>query len=108
MGMLTTVAILCVLLPWLRTIPRFDSLPALPWQAPLVGLLMIGAALLIYRWIGRPELVQSAALTPAVNSVTNDQKASSPAASAAAGSMQSALTSLKARLAKGGGSNDDW
>jgi cytochrome c-type biogenesis protein CcmH/NrfG len=110
LGMLTSVAILCVLLPWLRTIPRFESLPALPWQAPLVGLLMIGAALGLYRWIGHPELVQSSALSPpGVSGTTAAPRAAGGTAGAAnAGSMQSALASLKSRLAKGGGSDGDW
>jgi cytochrome c-type biogenesis protein CcmH/NrfG len=110
LGILTSIAMLCVLLPWLRTIPRFESLPALPWQAPLVGLLMIGAALAIYRWIGHPELVQSAAsTTPSANEAAAMPKASPNAAGGAnPGSMQSALASLKARLAKGGGSDGDW
>jgi cytochrome c-type biogenesis protein CcmH len=103
-GMLTTVAIVCVLLPWLRTIPRFNSLPSLPWQAPLVGLLMIGASLGLYRWLGHPELLPPGAAAGAPDHVGGT---SSPPAGNA-GSMQAALTSLEGRLAKGGGSADDW
>jgi hypothetical protein len=116
-GMMTTVAVLCVLLPWLRTIPRFGALPALPWQAPLAGLLLIVAALALYRWLGRPELVQSAML-PAIPALpalpvlpvlpAAPGVAPPTASTAAAGSMQSALASLEARLAKGGGTPDDW
>ena len=110
LGMLTTVAALCVLLPWLRTIPRFGSLPVLPWQAPLVGLLIIVAAVVMYRWIGRPELVQPAmsARASTAESPPEASAKSGGAPGANAGSMQSALASLKARLGKGGGSNDDW
>jgi cytochrome c-type biogenesis protein CcmH len=104
-GMMTTVAILCVLLPWLRTLPRFGALPALPWQASLVGLLMIVATLAIYRWLGHPDLAQSAILS-APSAAPG--AAPSAAGTAAAGSMQSALASLEARLAKDGGSPGDW
>lgn len=104
LGMLATVAMLCVLLPWLRTIPSFASLPALPWQAPLAALLMLAAALAIYHWLGRPELAlgsAAGATTPAMSGAA----ASSPAS---AGSMQTALASLEGKLAKGRGSDGDW
>jgi cytochrome c-type biogenesis protein CcmH len=111
-GMLTTVAIACVLLPWLRTIPRLDALPALPWQAPLVGVLMIAAALLLYRSLGRPDLVQSAPTATATAGMPigngTVSSAAAGAGAAAAGSMQSAVASLESRLAQGGGSAGDW
>ncbi len=125
-GILTTVAIGCVLLPWLRTIPGFGKLPVLPWQAPLVPALMIAAALLLYRGLGHPDLAPSTP-HPAVASTGiggvgigtgigtgiggggMGGAAPSPATGTAkAGSMQSAILSLEARLAKGGGTSEDW
>ncbi len=106
-GMLTMFAVLIVILPWLRTIPRFESLPSLPWQAPLLGLLIVGAALSMYLWLGRPELAaQSTAGTPQVASTPLSGAADG--GKAAAGSMTAAIDSLRARLAKGSGSTDDW
>jgi cytochrome c-type biogenesis protein CcmH/NrfG len=108
--MLTMFAALIVVLPWLRTIPRFASLPAVPWQAPLIAFLVIGAALAMYGWLGRPEL---AAQLPAQNSQNQNARAMrAPGAgangNAAAGSMNAAIDSLRARLAQGSGSPDDW
>ncbi len=109
-GMSTTVAIICVLLPWIRTIPRFDTLPALPWQAPLAGVMAIAAAVLMYRWLGRPDLVQSGSQTQVTAGTPAGGGAASPAGAgtAGAGSMQVAIASLEARLAMGGGASDDW
>ena len=111
LGMLTTVAILCVLLPWLRTIPSFQSLPTLPWQAPLAALLVLVAAVAMYRWLGHPELAASTAATSGATLPAGGAAASSPAPAsspAAANSMQTALASLEGRIAADGGSDGDW
>jgi len=109
-GMLTMFAALIVILPWLRTIPRFASLPAVPWQAPLLALLVVGAALAMYGWLGRPELaVQSpAAISPSQNSRAVSAVSAVEGGKDAAGSMSAAIDSLRTRLAKGSGSGDDW
>ena len=109
-GMLTMFAALIVILPWLRTIPRFASLPAVPWQAPLLALLVVGAALAMYGRLGRPDL---AAQSPAAILQNQNARAMSATAAgeggkAAAGSMNAAIDSLRTRLAKGSGSADDW
>jgi tetratricopeptide (TPR) repeat protein len=107
-GMLTMLAALIVILPWLRTIPRFDSLPTVPWQVPLLALIVIGAALSMYAWLGRPEL---AAQSAAVSQQAAARAIGAPAGetgSAPAGSMSAAIDSLRARLAKGNSSPDDW
>jgi cytochrome c-type biogenesis protein CcmH/NrfG len=107
--MLTMFAALIVMLPWLRTIPRFESLPAVPWQAPLLALLVVGAAFAMYGWLGREDL---AAQSPAAISPDPNARMAAPAAGeggkAAAGSMNAAIDSLRARLAKASGSSDDW
>jgi cytochrome c-type biogenesis protein CcmH len=107
--MLTMFAALVVILPWLRTVPRFESLPALPWQVPLLALAVVGAALGMYLWLGRPELAQSpAATSQASNAIGTPSRAAADGGKAAAGSMNAAIDSLRARLAKGSGSADDW
>jgi cytochrome c-type biogenesis protein CcmH/NrfG len=102
-------AALVVILPWLRTVPRFESLPALPWQVPLLALLVVGAALGMYLWLGRPELAQSpAAISQASNVMGTPARPAADGGKAAAGSMNAAIDSLRARLAKGSGGPDDW
>jgi hypothetical protein len=129
-GILSTLASLILLLPWLRKIPRLGTLPSLPWQAGVGAGLMIAAVLGLYHWFGHSDSVtqssagnQTAAL-PASNPASSGAfadainqsgnlaspapKPASPAPKAAAGSMGSAIASLEGRLAKGGGSADDW
>jgi len=102
-GMLTMIAALIVVLPWLRTIPRFNFLPELPWQAPLISLAMAGAALAMYHWLGSPQsIVPSVTATPPSAAMAGGNKATT------AGSMSAAVDSLRARLASGAGSADDW
>jgi len=36
-GVLTTLALLVVLSPWLRRMPGFASLPAAPWQGSVIS-----------------------------------------------------------------------
>jgi cytochrome c-type biogenesis protein CcmH len=103
-GMLSMLAALIVLLPWLRTIPNFASLPAVPWPAPLISLAVIGAALAMYHWLGSP---QSLTQSPGSVVARPAQIAAPNGRSGAAGSMDAAINSLRARLAAGG-TADDW
>ncbi len=120
-GVVGTLAALILLLPWLRTIPRLGPLPAA--SAPL--LITAGVALAtevgLCLWLVRPisfatHRGATAATPPAAPSNdANGSDARWPAMGAdaaskggAAGSMATAVASLEARLAKGGGSTDDW
>ena len=108
-GMLTTVAVLLVLLPWLRTVPGLGTLPAFPWQLPVIALVMAGAAATFYHLWGRPDLLsQGPALASAEPMARGASAASAGAGATAAGSMNAAVTSLRARLEKGGGGPGDW
>jgi len=129
-GSCATLALLVVLLPWLRTLPRFNALLTRRWiGAPIVCVLALCvlAAYLSLRQT-RPDPSPAATnssgspggFTDAVRafdaasgesrngdsgeSLNGDSAAPKPAAS----SMDSAVTSLESRLAKGGGSADDW
>jgi cytochrome c-type biogenesis protein CcmH len=106
-GVLSTLAVLTLMLPWLRSAsaPR-----ALPWQAAVAAVLVLTAALGLYRWLGRPELAVAPRATPApLGAVGAAMDRDAQAASTArAGSMSSAIAQLQARLAKGGGSDGDW
>jgi cytochrome c-type biogenesis protein CcmH/NrfG len=123
-GILSTLATLILLLPWLRTIPRLGPLPSLPWQAGIGAVVVMAAVLALYHWFGRSDLAaqssaagQTTAL-PASNAasapsafadaVNQSGNLASPAPKAAAGSMGSAIAALEGRLAKGGGAADDW
>jgi hypothetical protein len=125
-GILFTAAVIVLLLPWLRTVPRLGSLPSLPWQAGFGAVILIGAVLALYHAFGRPDLATQSAAPAAFRSAMTDAgaaldagassasgvpaSAAAPgsAASSPAGSMNSAIASLEGRLAKGGGSKDDW
>jgi len=103
-GVLSTLAVLAVALPWLRAKQGGSSL-APPWRLIAGAGAVIVAAMLMYRWLGHPELAVS---SPASAPVKEAMAAMSPTTKANAGSMSSAIASLEARLAKGGGSAGDW
>jgi hypothetical protein len=130
---LFTVAVVVLLLPWLRTVPHLGSLPSLPWQAGIGAIVLIAAVLGLYHEFGRPDLASQPATPAVIRSAMTDAGAaldagatgaggmpapaggtpapagaSGTAASSQAGSMDSAIAALQGRLAKGGGSNDDW
>jgi hypothetical protein len=120
-GCLTALAALVVLLPRLRKMPRFETLPALPWQASAAAVLIVAATFGLHHWLG-----SGASAPPAAAAVTKVSEgsasafsdatkvfagatnASAPAPKSAAGSMGSAIASLESRLAKGGGTDGDW
>src|ERR1700692_1509416 len=111
-GVLTTLATLIAVLPWLRRIPRLGPLSAIPWQASAAAGLIVVAALGLYAWFGRPDLAGRPASPVAASAFTNAVSVSdnlaAPAPKSAAGSMESAVAALQARLAKGGGTAADW
>lgn len=132
-GILFTLAGIVLMWPWLRTIPRLESLPAIPWQAGIGAIVVMSAVFGSYFWFGRPELaVQTRAaavgnpagssaaasnnvaksLFNAANVLDNGSStpgnSGNPATNAGAGSMTSAIAALETRLAKGGGSADEW
>ena len=117
-GILSTLASLILLLPWLRKIPRLGALPSLSWQAGAGAGLMLATILGLYPWFGHSDLAAQSAALPApqaasaagafANAISQSGDLTSSAPKAAAGSMSSAIASLEARLAKGSGSADDW
>jgi cytochrome c-type biogenesis protein CcmH len=112
-GVLTTLATLIAVLPWLRRVPRFGPLPVVPWQASAAAGLSVVAALGLYAWLGRPDLAGRPAPTVAASAFTNavsvsDNLAAPAPPKSAAGSMETAVAALQARLAKGGGTAADW
>lgn len=129
-GVLTTLALLVVLSPLLRSIPRLASLPAAPWQGSVVAIVILSAFFASHAWLAGPQAADRPS-PPAATAATPSGSpgafgtaakvfgdATGPAASAGgaaastanpgASSMDSAIASLEARLAKGGGTPDDW
>jgi hypothetical protein len=130
-GVLTTLALLVVISPWLHSMPRFASLPAAPWQGSLVAIVIVAAFFASHAWLVRPEVADTPAppATAAAGDLPGNPGAfgtaakvfgdaagpsTSPGGAAVAtakpgaGSMDAAIAALEARLAKGGGTPDDW
>jgi cytochrome c-type biogenesis protein CcmH len=137
-GILTTLATLIVALPMLRRDPRWSALPAASWPAVAGLAVAAVGLLGLYRWQASPAVATASSVPAAASASVDGTgafgtaakvfgSATAPAASglskvgmgdglaaggtppkAAAGSMDSAIASLEARLAKGGGTADDW
>lgn len=130
-GILSTLAALVVLSPWLRSLPQLAHVTAAPWRAAAGAAILVMAVLGLYAQFGHPNSETPPAPRAGAGAAgtatsfgaaakvfssatgTNSPTATpanpaSPAANANAGSMESAVASLEARLAKGGGSPGDW
>jgi len=55
-GVLTTLALLVVLSPWLRGIPGFASLPTAPWQGSVIAIAIVAAFFTSHGWLVRPAV----------------------------------------------------
>jgi hypothetical protein len=132
-GMLTTLASLVVISPWLRRMPRFAALPAAPWQASVAAILIVAGMFGGY-WLERPAGTNPATSATTIAGAAPDNTgafgsaakvfgdatgtstmasggastASGDAPKSSAASMDTAIAALEARLAKGGGTPDDW
>ena len=129
-GVLTTLALLVVLSPLLRSIPGFASLPPAPWQGSAVAIVIVAAFFASHSWLVRSDVADKPSPPAATAGATTSGSAGAFGTAAkvfgdatgpattpdgapgapkpAAGSMDSAISALEARLAKGGGTPDDW
>jgi hypothetical protein len=129
-GVLFTLSAIILLLPWLRTVPRLGSLPALPWQAGAGAVLTMVAITGLWLWLLRADPAvethshqKSSEPIPTADSTDDSWAGIANALERGAGKvsdttqpptrsnaqpMAGAIVSLQARLAKGGGSADDW
>ncbi len=98
-GVLTTLAILLLL--------RLRGRGAAWKKATLTGALVLGA-LLGYRWLGHSQQTIAGPVSLVSPVAAMAPVAAEPAKNVAAGSMNTAIASLEARLAKGGAGPDDW
>ena len=121
-GVLFTIACFAAMRPWLRA--KF------PWQVGVGAGVMLALVAGLYWWLGRPDLITEPSIAqPAVSAGnltgafsdaarvasgfsaaqgSSAAQSSSAAQGSSAGSMSTVTASLEARLAKGGGSADDW
>jgi hypothetical protein len=117
-GVLCTLACILLMLPWLRTMPRFNTLPVIPWQARIC-VVLAAAVLGSYHWIGHAAAPNATGASSGATSAfasaavafadaTRTTGSPPPPAASGAASMSSAIASLEKRLAKGGGTADDW
>jgi hypothetical protein len=130
-GVMFTLSSVVLLLPWLRTIPGCGALPALPWPVGIGAVLAMGVSVGLCLWLRQADLtavpLAAAATAVSAKTVTTESVPDSwagitnalrrgtgamgnptAAARSGAGTMAAAIASLQARLAKGGGSADDW
>jgi len=130
-GILITLALLVVISPLLRSIPGLGALPAAPWQGSAVAIVTVAAFFAFHAWLVRPDVAGKptspvAAATGGLSGnagafgtaakvfgdvtgpTAGPDGAATPTPKPGASSMDSAIASLEARLAKGGGTPDDW
>jgi len=143
-GILTTIAVLALLSPWVKTLSRLAAFTATPARAGASAAVLLAALVGLYEGLGHPQdrttppmsdaARPAAGMAPAGNpaateigstpfgaaaKVFGDTTGANPpmgatavpgvpAGSANAGSMDSAVANLEARLAKGGGTPGDW
>jgi cytochrome c-type biogenesis protein CcmH/NrfG len=108
-GMLSTAAVMIALWPWLRR--RLETLPVLPSSARLAAALLAPILLAGAWWLGvpaRPGPSPGLAQAPMIDQSVRAAVQSAAPSTRAAGSMDSAVASLEARLARGGGTEGDW
>ncbi|MEP6883311.1 MAG: hypothetical protein ABJC66_01050 [Gammaproteobacteria bacterium] len=63
-GILTTLACLVLLVPWLRTIPRFSALPAVSKPVSFGGVFVLVLVLGLYAWLGRTDVRPGSPMGP--------------------------------------------
>ena len=109
-GLLTGIGIAILLTPWIRRVPQLTRLTATPLRALASAAVLAVLILGLYRLqIAPTNSATTSSFGEAAKLMDNAMPAPAPmAASSAASPMQNAVTNLEARLAKGGGSADDW
>jgi cytochrome c-type biogenesis protein CcmH/NrfG len=112
-GVASTLAVLVLLLSWLRRMPRFAALPAPSWPMAAAILVALAAPLSLWRVLAPSPATPGSLRAPSATSATGPSATpgtglGAPAAATPADSMDRAIASLEARLARGGGSADDW
>jgi len=105
-GMLTALGALTLILPWLRKVPLLGPLPSVTWQVAIGACVVAALAVAMYQWRAQSAASGFREALGAFN--TNVASPANSATPSGASSMSSAIAALESRLAKGGGSADDW
>ena len=103
-GSLTTLALLAAVSPKLRPMAK-------PWRAWVSAAILIAAIPALHAVLVRPPGIvppPAPAAAPAAAMVATATTPVAATPTTSAGPMASAIANLEARLAKGGGSADDW
>ena len=74
----------------------------------VVAAVCVAAVIGMYLWLGRPELIDGGAASPAMPGANGGGMAAARGGGAPAQSMDAAIAGLEARLARSGGSDADW
>jgi hypothetical protein len=121
-GSCATLAVIVVLLPWLRNLPRFNALLARRWIGAPIACVLALCVMAAYLSL-RPSSPGSAPggtdspgipaggfgdAARAFDAATGESPKGGGAPKPSASSMDSAVATLLSRLATGGGSADDW
>ena len=110
-GMLTALGALVLLIPWLRKVPLLGPLPPTSWQIAISAFVVAASGLGLYLGLGKdPHSGPPAAANGFREALGAFNTAPSPAHTtpSGAGPMNNAVAALESRLAKGGGSAEDW
>jgi hypothetical protein len=110
-GVLAGIAIVILLSPWMHRVPQLARLTATPGRAvasaAVIGALILGLHQMQY---AAPTRAASGSSFSEVVKLMDEAapQAAPMSASSAASPMESAVTKLEGRLAKGSGGADDW
>jgi cytochrome c-type biogenesis protein CcmH len=112
-GVLTALGALILVLPWLRKAPLLGPLPPASWLVAISAFVVVAVGLGAYQLLGQKDLSHSRA--PAADGgfrealgAFNLEPSPANTAPSGAGPMSGAIAALELRLAKGGGSAEDW
>lgn len=104
-GLLSGLAAAIVLLPLWRSLAPNLARPALRYGLSATAIVLVGAVVVfLYRTVGRPDAIGGQSTV----ADASHAGASAPAPGQQPGSMDEAAEKLAQRLAKNGGSRDEW
>lgn len=119
-GVLITLALVVVLLPWLRSTSSLLILTANPRASSLIAITVVVVTLGLYRGFGHFDVpsqpvmpVATGAVSPAgfaeaAKEFSRPAATVGEAATPGAEPMEASIAKLESRLAQGGGSDGDW
>ena len=104
-GVLSALAAMSVIYPWLRERPRAPWMAVAPKWALACAALVLVVAVGLYFWLGGAQRATSPGVA---NTSAGVIPSHAQGSSQSASSMDNAVTALESRLARSGGSDADW